>query len=194
MTDDDGYDWTSRRPSAGGVPIEEWKRSSSAGFDLNMPNTLSGLHVAIQSIISNDPTGLTAVWSPIRPTIDIIFVHGLGGTSGKTWCCDKDYATFWPSWLHEEPELLNARVHTFGYSASIAGPANSSGIFDFARDLLFKMKYEYVNYDRGPPIGSVSTPFLFPDRSSGSSWRLTLKVNAYSRFPLSSLRIQWGAS
>ncbi|KAI4264584.1 MAG: hypothetical protein L6R42_000320 [Xanthoria sp. 1 TBL-2021] len=130
-----------------------------------MPNTLSGLHVAIQSIISNDPTGLTAVWSPIRPTIDIIFVHGLGGTSGKTWCCDKDYATFWPSWLHEEPELLNARVHTFGYSASIAGPANSSGIFDFARDLLFKMKYEYVNYDRGPPIGSV--PIIFVAHSMG---------------------------
>lgn len=133
-----------------------------------MPITSSQLHDAVKSIIANDPTGLTAVWSPMRPTIDIIFVHGLGGTSGRTWCCDKDHGTFWPSWLHEEPELRNARVHAFGYSANIAGPSNSSGIFDFARDLLFKMKYEYVNYERGPPIGSVSAPFLCVAGSPGS--------------------------
>ncbi|KAI4116334.1 MAG: hypothetical protein LQ345_003231 [Seirophora villosa] len=130
-----------------------------------MPITSSQLHDAVKSIIANDPTGLTAVWSPMRPTIDIIFVHGLGGTSGRTWCCDKDHGTFWPSWLHEEPELRNARVHAFGYSANIAGPSNSSGIFDFARDLLFKMKYEYVNYERGPPIGSV--PIIFVAHSMG---------------------------
>lgn len=89
---------------------------------------------------------------------------------------------------------MNARVHTFGYSASIAGPANSSGIFDFARDLLFKMKYEYVNYERGPPIGSVSTPVSYLDGSPGSSRRFTLRPDSYSRSLSSSLRIRWAAS
>ena len=187
---EDGYGWASRPPSADVGGINERNRSSSAGVDLNMPNTSNLAHAAIQPIIAEDPTGLTAVWSPPRPVIDFIFIHGLGGRSGKTWYCNSDLGTFWPSWLHEEPELLSARVHTFGYSAGIAGTANSSGMFDFARDLLFKMKYEYVNYERGPPIGSVGLPFsdltLLPVGSK-------LYAHPKSRFLLSSLHTQWEA-
>jgi len=121
-----------------------------------MSQPLHALHAASHATLAGDPIGLTAVWAPLRPVVDIIFVHGLGGTSGKTWCCNDDLGTFWPSWLHEEQELSRARVHTFGYPASIAGSANASGIFDFARDLLFKMKFEYVNHEKDPAIGSVS--------------------------------------
>ena len=151
--------WTPRHPSAD-VRIQS-ERSASTSTDVahGLPTTSYPLQAAIPPIIANDPIGLTAVWSPSRPILDIIFVHGLGGTSGKTWCHDRDPGTFWPSWLHDEPELSHARVHTFGYSASIVGAANSSGIFDFAGDLLFKMKYEYVNFQKGPPIGSVCVPF-----------------------------------
>lgn len=127
-----------------------------------MSQSPHALPAASHATFAGDPIGLTAVWTPLRPIVDIIFVHGLGGTSGKTWYCNNDLGTFWPSWLHEEQELSRARVHSFGYSASIAGSANASGIFDFARDLLFKMKFEYVNCGKDPAIGSVSAyPQLF---------------------------------
>ena len=114
------------------------------------------LHVVSHATIARDPIGLPAIYTPLKPIVDIIFVHGLGGKSGSTWYCNKNIDTFWPSWLHDEQELSGARVHTFGYPASIVGSANAAGVFDFARDLLFKMKYEYVNHEKNPPIGSVS--------------------------------------
>lgn len=128
----------------------------------NMPNPISDLLTIIQPIVEKDLIGLSAVWSPPRPVIDIIFVHGLGGSSGKTWCYENDASTFWPSWLQREEELSNARVHTFGYSANIVGGANSSSLFDFAQELLFKMKNEYPNHKKGPEIGRVGVALRRP--------------------------------
>lgn len=144
--DEDDRDWTSRNSSF------VHGRSQDSG----MPQFPHALHAASHATLAGDPIGLTAVWAPQKPIVDIIFVHGLGGTSAKTWYCNNDLGTFWPSWLHEEQELSRARVHTFGYSANIAGAANASSIFDFARDLLFKMKYEYVNHEKDSAISSVS--------------------------------------
>lgn len=73
-----------------------------------------------------------------------MFVHGLGGSSEKTWCYNGDRERFWPKvWLPLEPEICTARILTFGYNADYKtnGPNNISGITDFARDLLFSMKF-----------------------------------------------------
>lgn len=75
---------------------------------------------------------------PGTPKIDIIFTHGLGGGSRKTWCHDPcDYNTFWPGeWLPEEEWFKEARIHTFGYNADFQGDANTYAILDFARELI----------------------------------------------------------
>ena len=101
------------------------------------------------------------VFTPSKaPSVDIIFVHGLGGSSEKTWCYEGDAERFWPKvWLPLEPEICTARVMTFGYNAyyKSTGPNNISGISDFARNLLFSMKYGRDLEDRSDlDIGKVA--------------------------------------
>ncbi|KAL5045519.1 hypothetical protein BDW71DRAFT_208334 [Aspergillus fruticulosus] len=92
-----------------------------------------------------DPLGLTVIYEPeTTPSLDIIFVHGLGGTSRATWAWDRDPQYFWPEkWLPLEPGIRMARILSFGYNASwaSAGPAPITSIADFAKDLLFSMKF-----------------------------------------------------
>ncbi|KAL8788977.1 MAG: hypothetical protein Q9213_001386 [Squamulea squamosa] len=93
----------------------------------------------------NDPLGLTTIHEPeLPPPCDIIFIHGLGGTSRGTWAKGRDPDYFWPQkWLPFEPGIGHARILSFGYNASFAaaGPAPVTGIADFAKDLLHSMKY-----------------------------------------------------
>lgn len=65
------------------------------------------------------PLGLHCVWSPPEPLVDIIFVHGMGGGSYKTWRKDPSRQNqFWPGeWLPKDDNFSNARIHTFGYDA-----------------------------------------------------------------------------
>jgi hypothetical protein len=108
----------------------------------------SGLPTRSRSPSSNraaDPLGLTVIYEPeTGPSADIIFVHGLGGTSRATWCYNRDPDFFWPGkWLPLEPGMQTARILSFGYNAQFAapGPAPITGISDFAKDLLFGMKF-----------------------------------------------------
>ena len=91
-----------------------------------------------------DELGLHVVYQPSSPaSLDIIFVHGLGGASHKTWSKNRDPDLFWPQqWLPLEPDICSARILTFGYNAMFrsGGPQNMN-IADFAKDLLFGMKF-----------------------------------------------------
>ncbi|KAH0538685.1 hypothetical protein FGG08_004760 [Glutinoglossum americanum] len=91
-----------------------------------------------------DPLGLTVLYAPEEsPSVDIIFVHGLGGTSQQTWSKNRDPELFWPkNWLPLEPDICTARVLSFGYNAHYfsSGPNNILSISDFAKSLLFDMK------------------------------------------------------
>lgn len=74
--------------------------------------------------------------------MDIIFLHGLGGTSLRTWCKHRDLDFLWPkNWLPSD--LPTARILTFGYHAHFSARNEESTltINDFANDLLFRMKY-----------------------------------------------------
>lgn len=102
---------------------------------------------------SADPLGLVVVWIPLEPIVDIIFIHGLGGSARRSWSWEHNPDFFWPSWLCSDPQLARARVHTFGYAAGISGPSSAMNIHDFAKDFLFKMKHAFV---QGSVIGSVS--------------------------------------
>jgi hypothetical protein len=93
----------------------------------------------------SDPLGLTLLYTTEgSPAADIIFVHGLGGTSRQTWSYNRDAKLFWPQmWLPKEPDICAARILTFGYNSHFlsSGPDSVAGIGDFAKSLLFSMKF-----------------------------------------------------
>ena len=114
-----------------------------------------------------DPVGLTILHTPIaNPTIDIVFVHGLGGSSRATWSWNRDLRTFWPKeWLPTEPGLSNARISSFGYDAHFAErqASNTSTIIDFAKQLLYRLKFHTQAQDSN--LGQV--PIIFVVHSMG---------------------------
>lgn len=76
-------------------------------------------------------------------SLDIIFVHGLGGTSRQTWAKNRDEDFFWPGrWLPSEPGISRARILSFGYNAHFMSMGQNSiaNISDFAKDLLYDMR------------------------------------------------------
>ncbi|KAG9236956.1 hypothetical protein BJ875DRAFT_455082 [Amylocarpus encephaloides] len=118
---------------------------------------------------SLDPLGLSVLYEPdTDPSLDIVFVHGLGGTSRATWCHNRDPDYFWPQkWLPSEPDIQSARILSFGYNAqyNAPGPAPISGISDFAKDLLFAMKY--AKNDRLEELAIGERPIIFVVHSMG---------------------------
>ncbi|VUC29166.1 unnamed protein product [Clonostachys rosea] len=91
--------------------------------------------------------GLTTVHephpSPPGPTVDIVFIHGLGGNSRKTWSFSSNPHSFWPkSWLATDPDFVDtARIHVFGYMASWKTRQDSPfNIHYIAQTLLFELK------------------------------------------------------
>lgn len=73
---------------------------------------------------------------------DIVFIHGLGGGSRRTWSYSNDEHHYWPqSWLPSDPEFENVRVHAFGYPADWAERQQSAlDINDFSQSLLGEVK------------------------------------------------------
>ena len=106
-----------------------------------------------------DALGLHVVYQPPSDApVDIIFVHGLGGASRKTWSKFQDPKLFWPEqWLPFEPEICQARILTFGYNASFryGSPNSIANIADFAKDLFFGMKFGKDHNTEDLRIGRV---------------------------------------
>lgn len=102
--------------------------------------------------------GLNVVYTPDHGhKADIVFVHGLGGTSRWTWSKNRDPDLFWPlTFLALEPDLCLARILTFGYNATLkkGGHAGHS-VLDFAKDLLFDLKYATDERKEDLQMGSV---------------------------------------
>ena len=93
---------------------------------------------------AKDPVGLNVVFNPEgERQLDIVFVHGLGGTSRLSWSKNKDLELFWPlTFLPLEPGICLARILSFGYDATILkANKNALSILDFAKSLLFDLKY-----------------------------------------------------
>lgn len=117
-----------------------------------------------------DPLGLTVLYEPdTEPIADIVFVHGVGGSSRQTWCYDHDPVYFWPlNWLPYEPVISSARISTFGYNAhfaSFAEPSNIYNISDFAKELLFRLRFAHDSNETALHIGSA--PIIFVAHSMG---------------------------
>ena len=114
----------------------------------------------------HDPLGLHLVCDNSNPSIDVIFVHGLGGTARKTWSWDRNVDNFWPVWLTEENDSKSYRIFTFGYNSNFKGPSTNLNIIDFAKDLLFHtLTFSDGLRSDGLPIGS--RPLVFVAHSMG---------------------------
>ncbi|KAI8630209.1 NACHT and WD domain protein [Xylariaceae sp. FL1651] len=114
------------------------------------------------------PLGLNVVYTPENGhKADIIFIHGLGGTSRLTWSKNKNPELFWPlTFLPLEPDLCLARILTFGYNANFLKSGNiSTSVLDFAKSLLFDLKYAQDGLKEDLNMGNV--PLIFVVHSMG---------------------------
>ncbi|TLD06594.1 uncharacterized protein PgNI_08371 [Pyricularia grisea] len=119
--------------------------------------------------VDHGPRGLTVVYSPPNDShrANIVFVHGLGGTSRKTWSKDADPALFWPlQFLPLESDLRRARILTFGYNADFQKPGSvNTSVLDFAKELLFDLKH--ARDEQGEELDMDKVPLIFVVHSMG---------------------------
>ena len=136
--------------------------------------------------ISN-PLGLSILHEPyVEHKADIIFIHGLGGSSWMTWCKDHAPDLFWPKeWLPRDDGIHCARIFSYGYNSKLKSAKQSPtfGISEFARDLLYDLVFGKGLNGQDFRLGEVDA-FV---ASSGQS--LT-----EHRYPSSSLFTPWVAS
>ncbi|KAH6611490.1 hypothetical protein Trco_001510 [Trichoderma cornu-damae] len=91
---------------------------------------------------AQDPLGLSTLHDPASgaAVADIIFIHGLGGSSRKTWSNSSFPASFWPrDWLPAERGFERVRIHSFGYRADWGKKWQQQSILnihDFAESLI----------------------------------------------------------
>ncbi|KAH7323208.1 hypothetical protein B0I35DRAFT_427309 [Stachybotrys elegans] len=116
-----------------------------------------------------DPLGLSLLYAPESPhSTDIIFIHGLGGSSRSTWCKDRRLDLFWPQeWLPKDSVVQNARIFSFGYNAKFRSPTQMStlGISDFSKSLLYDMLF--ITDTHGRPLNIGEVPIAFVTHSMG---------------------------
>ncbi|PMD49456.1 WD40 repeat-like protein [Hyaloscypha bicolor E] len=103
------------------------------------------------------PLGLNTLFDPSKPAIaDLVFVHGLGGGSKKTWMKENNPSSFWPQeWLPKDDSFQNVRIHSFGYNSNWRNKENVLTIQDFAKALLADIQ----NCPRIPRGSHVSHSF-----------------------------------
>ncbi|CAA9958491.1 WD40 repeat-containing protein [Pyrenophora teres f. maculata] len=118
-----------------------------------------------------NPLGLTVIHEPeYGRSLDIIFVHGLGGSSHSTWSKNHDPALFWPQlWLPSEPAIGSARILSFGYDADWKSTSSRTvlNITDFAKELLFAMKFTKNENRDLEDLGLGDFPIIFIVHSMG---------------------------
>ncbi|OJD13314.1 hypothetical protein AJ78_06218 [Emergomyces pasteurianus Ep9510] len=108
------------------------------------------------------PIGLNLLHEPEKPRVDLIFVHGLGGGSKKTWSLTKDIKHFWPkSWLPKDLAFGDVRIWSFGYSSDWhKGKDNAMNIYDYGMSLLTAVEL-------CPGFGTEDTPIVLIGHSMG---------------------------
>lgn len=91
-----------------------------------------------EDAVRTGPLGLNQLHAPSNAVVELVFVHGLGGGSRKSWSLTSREDHFWPkSWLPEDPDFQNVRIHSFGYrSAKTEVATTIAAIPEFAASLL----------------------------------------------------------
>ncbi|KAL1878117.1 hypothetical protein VTK73DRAFT_7997 [Phialemonium thermophilum] len=157
----DGRDKSPDRRATSPAPSSKHKSKLSS-------TTLSVRSKSPRPDRGSDPLGLNLLHKPEGEHVaDIIFVHGLGGSSRLSWCKNKDLALFWPKeWLPFDADLQGARIFTFGYNASFLTQQSATlGISDFAKNLLYDLLYGRDSDGQDLRFGHV--PIVFVTHSMG---------------------------
>jgi hypothetical protein len=134
-----------------------WSKRKNDELAAIPPTNQFGLQVHVAPTIP--------VNSPTLP-IDIIFVHGLGGSSKGTWT-HPESNSFWPLWLPNVQGLENARITTFGYDSTwneIWKPNNILDISDFADQLLNSLRRHYSLYGNVSIVLPICQSFIVSRR------------------------------
>lgn len=129
-------------------------RTSTSLFSRSKPNADRR-----ESDTGSGQLGLTTVYTPDdKHKVDIVFIHGLGGTSVNTWTKNKDPELFWPlKFLPLEPSVGSARISTFGYNANFRKSGSlDTTVLDFAKALLSELKNAKDEQGREMNFGNVS--------------------------------------
>lgn len=94
--------------------------------------------------------------------MDLIFVHGLGGGSRKTWSKTSSLGHFWPQeWLGSDPVFGNIRVHSFGYNSEwVKSDENCLNLHHFGKSLLGEIS-------TSPVLRNSNTAIVFVGHSMG---------------------------
>ena len=92
----------------------------------------------------------------------MVFVHGLGGGSRKTWSKTGTESHFWPAnWLPKDPDFRNVRIHTFGYDSDwTKGNDNCLNIYHMGLSLVGQLS-------TSPEISRSNTSLVFIGHSMG---------------------------
>ncbi|KAL8375675.1 hypothetical protein RB595_006996 [Gaeumannomyces hyphopodioides] len=96
--------------------------ASSRSFSLGLSKTFSRSTVssAVDAAVEDPkgPLGLNLLHDPPDPRADLVFVHGLGGGSRKTWSKTASQSHYWPQeWLPQDPAFGSVRIHSYGYDS-----------------------------------------------------------------------------
>ncbi|RDW86698.1 NACHT and WD domain protein [Aspergillus mulundensis] len=145
-------------PSPSNVPSQEQSvydgASITPSHTTNQPNVLA----ARRDDHGPGPMGLNVVYSPgADRKADIIFIHGLGGSSRWTWSKYRNPDLFWPlTFLPLESDICRARILSFGYNANFLKSGNASTIvLDFAKELLFDLRFAKDEKNEDLEMGSA---------------------------------------
>jgi hypothetical protein len=123
-------------------PSPSQSNQDALSIDASTPQNLLGLKILHEPKDSN----------PNSKVVDIIFIHGLGGSSSDTWIHPSSKA-FWPNFLHEEDRFANACILTFGYDSDLGNIFHANNVLDisaFTKQLLDHLDLHYEEYPCQP--------------------------------------------
>lgn len=150
--------------------------TDDAAVESVVPALSHGRRASRSKDAEDDPLGLSLVYSAPNSDADLIFVHGLGGSSYRTWSWERKVDNFWPAWIRHEQGLSHFRVFSFGYNANFTDSNNPLSILDFSKGLLVRMR-TYSQGDESSSIGLVRLDTCLPIECF--TWpRLPLKLTS----------------
>lgn len=123
------------------LPPVSSSRSSAASSTVPFSLTKSLPETTLVDDGTNDTKGslgLTLLHSPSDPQVDLIFIHGLGGGSRKTWSKTPLLSHYWPQqWLPKDPAFKDVRVFTYGYDSDyLSGKGDCLNIHHIGKSFL----------------------------------------------------------